>query len=473
MKPLAAPLLAFACLGSADHLLAQDWVQVTGPMPPGAYGNRMAYNEHSQAMVLFGGLPTTAAWPPPVPLAQTWTYANGAWAQQAPVHAPPARSHHGMCYDPYLHAVVVFGGLDSNGSPMNDVWWYDGVDWQTIYYSNAPAARAYPSLCSDGGLVLFGGWSPVQGYFGDMWTWSSLSGWYPFGSLGPSPRRGAAMTRIRVTLPPPAYTGFGFLLHGGRSATVSNLDDTWIYASTPGWQQVQNAGGPPREEAGIGYDDVTRQAFLVAGHHAATTTGFANDIWRFDGERWHELPTAHRPPEVIGPAVAMDPTRQRLVLFGGGTGVMLSQVSNEHWEFAPLPLNTTFGSSCSPFPITGYISAGLCARGETWTGTAAISNYNNMTFAVFAIGFSDTSWNGTPLPLPLGALGLPNCDLLVEPFLLLAEPLQGGIFASSATYHLPIPDVPSAYGMDLYVQAFGGNAFGIHVATPAVRATIW
>lgn len=53
-------------------------------------------------------------------------------------HAPPARSHCSMAYDPILDRVFMFGGVTQN--VFDDLWMFDGTDWSLVNV-NGPAAR--------------------------------------------------------------------------------------------------------------------------------------------------------------------------------------------------------------------------------------------------------------------------------------------------------------------------------------------
>jgi len=81
--------------------------------------------------------------------------------------------------------------------------------------------------------------------------------------------------------------------------------------------------------------------------------------------------------------------------------------------------------------------------------------------AVLVLGFSTTSWNGTPLPVGLAPFGMPGCFGRIEPFdtfLLLNN-------AGSAQWSLPIPVVSAYIGDVFYNQVLvldpaAGNPLG-------------
>jgi hypothetical protein len=181
------------------------------------------------------------------------------------------------------------------------------------------------------------------------------------------------------------------------------------------------------------------------------------------------VPTATRPIHTIGAAVAMDPVRNRLVLFGGANNAWTG--SDEHWEYTPPVATEPFGPNC--LPSSSYYAVGLAARGTSWSGGLHVAAGSVSTLALFAVGLGNTWWNGVPLPLPLGALGLPQCDLLVEPrwtALAPVHPVLGGVWAE---FQLAVPDVPALYGVDLYTQAFALGPGSFAAASRGVRAQVW
>lgn len=467
-----AALAAFATFGSQARLTAQDWAQVLVPTPTPTHATSMAFDAARSRMVLFGGIEAdTGAWPPPAPLAETWEFTNGAWAQRAPANSPPARSQHVMVYDDYLDMVVVFGGIDANGSPLNDVWWFDGADWNTQYYPSAPPARAGAAAQYDGVLIIAGGWSPALGMLGDAWRWDRQFGWTQM-TPAITPRRDAAIATVWTNQTYNGNWAQRVMLHGGVDAQGNVLSDCYLMNTTSWSPAFAGTGAPARSGHKLVYDHPSRSTLLVGGVDASGTPPATSELWRFDGELWNELPTATRPPSAFGAAVAIDPGRRRLVVVGGATDAGASQLNDEHWEFAPGPSNGTFGAGCSAFSLTATLYTGLCARGKDWEGSVGFSN-SNVSWALFAFGLSNTSWNGTPLPFNLGPIGNPVCDLLVEPAVTLWQPTSPGLFGGAADFSLPIPNVPSAYGINIYAQALGGNNASIVVTSPGVQAMVW
>ncbi len=128
---------------------------------------------------------------------------------------------------------------------------------------------------------------------------------------------------------------------------------------------------------------------------------------------------------------------------------------------------TTFGSGCAGSAGTPALAA---AGGQgPWIGetfAVALSSLPpspaNVPFGV--IGTSNTTWGPLPLPVSLAVLGMPTCDLLVTPDLIVPLVNAGG----TATWAIAIPADPALVGGIIYLQAYvvdpPANRFGLTVS---------
>jgi hypothetical protein len=73
------------------------------------------------------------------------------------------------------------------------------------------------------------------------------------------------------------------------------------------------------------------------------------------------------------------------------------------------------------------------------------------SIAALFFGWSSTTWNGVPLPMDLGGIGAPSCDLLVSPDDIRVLLTNG---AGAANQQYDIPNVIYALGQSFYNQAF-------------------
>ncbi|MEE9125866.1 MAG: hypothetical protein V3U11_01885 [Planctomycetota bacterium] len=123
---------------------------------------------------------------------------------------------------------------------------------------------------------------------------------------------------------------------------------------------------------------------------------------------------------------------------------------------------TAFGKGCAGRSGTLGLAATPRPRLGT-TFTATVSNLPPLaatrTFMIF--GASNTTWNGNKLPLDLGFLGAPGCNLNVSFDLLLS--LGGG-----SQFKLAVPNDTRLLGVKFYMQAYTAdstaNAAGLVVS---------
>jgi len=190
--------------------------------------------------------------------------------------------------------------IDRTGTPEN----FRAADFQALARD---AAR--------GRVVLFGGWDGTVNR-ADLWEFEPVRGvWqarHPPGAA-PSGRSGAAMVwdggRERV------------LLFGGWDGTRARAD-TWEWDGAAGaWTERTPPGTPPaRFGHALGFDGSRGTVVLFGGWNG---TSFLSDTWEWDGRAgtWTERRPPHRPSGRSTHAMAGDPARGRVLLFGGFDGV--------------------------------------------------------------------------------------------------------------------------------------------------------
>jgi N-acetylneuraminic acid mutarotase len=270
---------------------------------------------------------------------------NGVYGAQgvpAPANMPGARyACSGMLGSG--GSLWLFGGIGypaSGGSgELNDLWSYDGTDWTWIAGSSLanqygtygtvgvpggqPGGRHGYAAWSDstGILWVFGGLgyagsggfaylSDLWRYDGTNWTWlsgPSVGGWFgTYGTKGvpastnlPGARQGAMAWRDT--------TGNLWLFGGyGYAASATGyLNDLWKWDGTywtwiAGTNLTDQFGSYGTKGVASGTNQpgtrVHAQAWTTTsgelwlfggyGHDGATTQGFLNDLWRFDGTYW-------------------------------------------------------------------------------------------------------------------------------------------------------------------------------------------
>ena len=146
--------------------------------------------------------------------------------------------------------------------------------------------------------------------------------------------------------------------------------------------------------------------------------------------------------------MSYDSQRACTVLFGGlHQNIRLGDT----WE---LPSNiastaATFGTGCGipALDLSPIANAGPIIN---TTAQAAVNNVPS-PFAFVALGGSRTAIGPFPLPLSLSGFGMPGCDLLQSFDASLPTAPTG---PGTATFSLPIPNLPNLMGLHLYLQGW-------------------
>jgi cysteine-rich repeat protein len=131
--------------------------------------------------------------------------------------------------------------------------------------------------------------------------------WTIADQLEPSYRLQAAMTF--------EGTSGRVIMFGGSDITTGQyLNDTWLWDGH-GWQRAEPPGSPePRQGAALAYDPDRHVVVLYGGEGNSGSTG---DTWEWNGARWTTVFTLHSPGARAGAAMVYDTKRKRMVLVGG------------------------------------------------------------------------------------------------------------------------------------------------------------
>jgi hypothetical protein len=205
-----------------------------------------------------------------------------------------------------------------------------GGPWTELMPPTSPDRRDNANLAYDSGhgrTVLYGGigTDAGSGYYNDVWEWNGLS-WSPTSpSTRPPTTHGAPLAydaARRVTV-----------LFGGQSGpTNTNLDQTWVWDGTH-WTHVVLTGPHPSARAyhALAYDPLRERVVLFGG--GADGAAVLNDTWEWDGSAWAEIPTLPGGPMARRFSSAVFyPPRGKIVMYGGLTGSGSTQ--NDMWEWA-------------------------------------------------------------------------------------------------------------------------------------------
>jgi len=254
--------------------------------PPALAYASAVYDSDNQTVVLFGGVEANGTLSD-----DTWVWDGTTWTDYpgSEILAPPAREMASMAFDPKLHQLILFGGLGEGGSALDDTWAWNGLSWNQPGFSTSPSARQSAAMAYDGSdLVLFGGLGYQDG------PAQSTTSTVP----APSTSTAAAST---------------------ASTTPMVLNDTWLWTKS-GWVESPAAGPRARSGASFSYDSSAHDAVLFGGTTTVTGSpdqGLVGDTWTWTGSAWKRAATSANPGPRQGAAMVDDPGAAGLALLGG------------------------------------------------------------------------------------------------------------------------------------------------------------
>jgi hypothetical protein len=231
-----------------------EWQRVTEGGPPGRILGGAAYDEKRNVLVLYGGRPVALGTCSP----ETWEWDGETWTQKD-VQPPTACDHVRMVYDAARGESILFSGLDPSENRVNETWSWNGEEWKRLS-QEGPESR---------------------GHFGFVYD----------------PNHAQA------------------LLYGGYASTVT--DEFWVWKDDA-WQEVNFAGPGNLSHFGMTYDTTANALYLFGGATSTSTFSSLTDkTWVLREGSWREVGPDASPSERGAPAMGYDPTRQRVVLYGG------------------------------------------------------------------------------------------------------------------------------------------------------------
>lgn len=231
-----------------------------------------------------------------------------AWRERATLTPAPARIGALACFDTVRGRTVLFGGFTGSnvgsGTPWDSsLWEYDGADWRSRPTANGPSGRHLHAMAYDsrrGVLVLYGGAPPGQAGGHETWEWDGTT-WTLAATVGPTANIYAAM----------AYHASrdNVVLFGGADANAFVpvlLNETWTWDGTT-WTQRAPAVSPMRRSGHAMTFDPTKGRVLMFG-------GPDSQLWEWTGLDWIPGPSAPAPRSDHGMATSH---AGRTMLLGG------------------------------------------------------------------------------------------------------------------------------------------------------------
>lgn len=462
MHAIHLPLTALTVAGALQAQVA--WSELTPTTDPGVrVGHAMAFDEARGVTVLFGGGdgPTT--------FGDTWTFDGTSWTQVA-VTGPAPRTGHVLVYDPLRQVVVLFGGDVAGVGIVADTWEWDGVTWTQKNPATVPAARTLAAGApwpAWGGIVVHGGYPLDATPF--FWSFDGSDWTY----------RGTAAT--------PAAAAHALAYHPVQQRLLLFGDGRNLQFDGSDWIE-SDPSATPRRGVRLVYDPFFQRILMWGGvESSGGNFAYFDETWAWDGI-WSRLDVGPTPGGRSDFAMAFDVVHQSLLVHGGMvsswfTGAQL----DDTWALAPVSSPTPyteatatgfgFSTTCayqgSP-PFSATTMPILFTSGErAWIGETFpvdLSRFGTtfaQTLVVLAYGTSNTTWSGVPLPLPLFALGRPDCDLLVAPEITAAALAGHGI-----SWPVAVPNGVALVGSAHYFQALGLTPGGVLFTSNGVGVVI-
>jgi len=289
------------------------WTKVTPslftPWPDIRAGSRAAYDPVRDRMIVQGGIGFADTWALSLADSFAWSLVSSSSGNHVGDHA--------MCYVPERDEIVTFGGLSRSGSyDVHDV--VHALNLASSIWSISSLERFDESLVTDtrrGRVLVFGGNDGVA-LANDVWEWSPAGqGWWTQivpSQTPPQPRYHHAAVYDSI--------GDRMLVFGG--AAPDSLNDVWElrFDGVPAWAPLSPSGTAPSPRSGhTAVMDPTRQRMVVYGgasHRNGVMT--LNDVWALmlDGSpEWVPLaPAGASAPYWVGAVACYDRPRDRMVV---------------------------------------------------------------------------------------------------------------------------------------------------------------
>jgi hypothetical protein len=260
---------------------------------------------------------------------------SAGWEDAAVTPHPPARW--GAVFVPFTSdAAVLFGGAQVG--LRTDTWTLAAGRWSPVV-ATLPHALWFPAAAYDPAhdrAVVFGGRDESNVDRGETrlfknGAWATVST-----ATVPDPRFRSAL----------AYSPDGMILFGGRDSFAS--DHQWRLTCDEGggtscnWGFVWPDGGnPARPTARYGHAmawDPDRHVVVLFGGYAklpTLTEDTVGDTWEWDGATWTAVGVVGPSPR-FGHAMAYDPVEHRIVLNGGSSGYDAAPF-DDTWVYETVP----------------------------------------------------------------------------------------------------------------------------------------
>jgi hypothetical protein len=346
----------------------------TGNHPAARAQHAMLYQKSTNKILLFGGgrsSTTSDGISVSASFGDTWELdpATATWTALAPTASPSMRHDFGLVWDSTKNKAVLFGGLQidipgATGVPKQDTWEWDPAaqTWtERTATGSKPSQRFALAMAYDdtrGRVVLFGG-SDMQktgNSKNDMWEWDATTAVW-------------TQTRTGGEAGMPVVCSYSSMVYDHAHARLEMVAGLIPYSdSSSGYQgvivpsnqvweidpatltfsnrTVVYKGPSARSYQATAYNPTTGKVYVFGGVDIMKKSSELSDLWEWDGQNWNQVTGDSKLQGRIDAAMAYDPARQSLILFGGNSWSGGSSIPNDTWEWSSTtrqwsPLTTT------------------------------------------------------------------------------------------------------------------------------------
>lgn len=254
------------------------------------------------------------------------------WSRINTTGSVPHLKNASSIYDPVGNRMIVYGGRNAAGEPVDVIWSLNLVNntWQQIIPNggpNPPARYTHNAHYHQNAnaIIMWSGQGVSSAVYNDVWKFSFASNsWtqlWPDGNASgvPLKRYGTASVFEPVSGMITTFAGF---------TTNGRFDDTWTFdAVNMLWQDRTNSVHPPKRclHSAVYASDLGR--FVIYG---GQDTGPLDDIWQctLSNYQWANITPAIKPPARFWNTMIYY-TGGNIIIFGG----LGTSARNDMWKY--------------------------------------------------------------------------------------------------------------------------------------------
>ena len=137
-------LLSTIPAGGNNEITAQ-WVEVDSDNPIRMNHLSMVFDYKNDVLIQFSGRNFNGTLSDSTII---YDFKSGEWINMKPEVSPPPRQYARMSYNPNDGTVLLFGGANTGGMALDDLWQYDYLTniWTEIITSPQPSARYFQAI---------------------------------------------------------------------------------------------------------------------------------------------------------------------------------------------------------------------------------------------------------------------------------------------------------------------------------------